>query len=254
VTILCYHSVQPDWESPLAADPVDFARQCAWLARNRRVLPLSDAVSRLDRSGRLPKGSAVMTFDDGFATLFEYAMPALRRHRLPATVFLVAQTLTPQGQPVDWVDSPPPHPPAGLSTLTRDQVLEMRSLGVDFQSHSYAHHDLTTLGFDSCVRDLRESREFLSDLLGRPVSMLAYPRGRHDEVVRRAAERAGYGHAFALPERAEQPGRYSIPRVGVYRGNSMATVRIKSARSYLAVRTDPRWPKVASLLRRATRR
>ncbi len=237
MTVLCYHSVQSGWDSPLAVEPDDFAWQAAWLQRRRTVLPLRDALSRLDRTGRLPRGEAALTFDDGFADLHTHALPLLKRHRLPATVFLVAQTLTSGGQAVDWVDT------AGsqqLRTLTLDQVLEMQDAGVEFESHSWAHRDLTGLSTEECVRDLRESRELLTDLLGRPVTLLCYPRGLHNRQVREAAEKAGYTHAFALPERAEQPDRYAVPRVGIYRGNSPLTVRIKAARPYLRVRTSDR--------------
>lgn len=234
MTILCYHSVQPDWASPLAVHPSGFAQHGAWLARRRCVLPLSDAVGRLDSSGRLPRGLTALTFDDGFSGVYEHALPILTRHRLPATVFLVAQTLTETGQPVDWVETVCGQ---DLTTLTHDQVLEMQSAGVDFQSHSWAHADLTRLTFAECVEDLRESRELLESLLDRPVTLLAYPRGRHDEHVRAAAARAGYTHAFALPEGREAPGPYSIPRVGIYRGNGMANLRVKSARPYLPLRT-----------------
>lgn len=251
MTILCYHSVQSHWKSPLAVEPADFARQCRWLAHRRRVVPLREAIPLLDRRGRLPRGMVSLTFDDGFEALYHHALPLLVRHRLPATVFLVAQTLTPEGRPVDWVDSAPPEP---LTTLTRDQVREMQAAGVDFQSHSYAHHTLTELSFDDCVRDLRDSRDYLADVLGRPVTSLAYPRGKHDERVRRAARHAGYDHAFALPEVAEEPGPFAIPRVGIYQGNGMATVRVKSSRSYLRVRTDPFYPRAARLLRRAAGR
>jgi peptidoglycan/xylan/chitin deacetylase (PgdA/CDA1 family) len=251
VTILCYHSVEFGWESPLAVEPEDFAWQAGWLRASRRVLPLSDALGRLDVTGRLPRGEAALTFDDGFAALHEHVLPVLTRERLPATVFLVAQTLTAEGRPVDWVDTPGPKP---LSTLTLDQVLEMQEAGVDFQSHSWAHHDLTRLSEAECVRDLRESRELLSDLLGRPVSLLAYPRGRHTAHVRRAAARAGYSHAFALPERAEAPGEYAVPRVGIFRGNGRITVRAKSARPYLPVRTSASFSRVAPRVTRALRR
>jgi peptidoglycan/xylan/chitin deacetylase (PgdA/CDA1 family) len=249
MTIICYHSVQPGWESPLAVEPTDFADQCAWLARHRQVLPLGAAVDRLDRSGRLPRGVAALTFDDGFADLYTHALPVLRRNQLPWTVFLVAQTLTEQGQQVDWVDTPPPLPRT-LSTLTREQVLEMQEFGVDFQSHSFAHLDLPDLGFDECVADLRDSRELLSDLLGRRVTQLAYPRGRHTEQVRRAAAAAGYDHAFALPEQAEPVGPFSVPRVGIYRGNSLRALRIKTARPYLRLRLHPRYRQATAMARR----
>jgi len=233
VTILCYHAVDPDWRSPMSVHPADFVKQAAWLAKHRRVLPLAAAVDRLDRSGRLPPGTAVMTFDDGFTSVLEHALPVLQRHRLPATVFLVAETLTPAGRAVDWVRTPPPFP---LRTLSRDQVLWMRDAGVDFESHSWAHHDLPDLDPSACERDLRDSRELLEDLLGGPVTALAYPRGLHDHLVRAAAARAGYAVAVALPEHAEQPGPYAVPRVGVYGGNGLRTLRLKSARSYLPLR------------------
>jgi peptidoglycan/xylan/chitin deacetylase (PgdA/CDA1 family) len=101
-----------------------------------------------------------------------------------------------------------------------------------------AHLDLSELSEEECLRDLRESREILSDLLGAPVTTLAYPFGRHATHVRRAAERAGYSIAFALPEGPEEEGPFSVPRTGIYRGNSLWTFRIKTSRSYASVRTS----------------
>ena len=250
MTILCYHSVEPHWESPMAVEPEVFAGHAAWLRQHRRVLELPDALSRLDATGRLPRGTAALTFDDGFAALHEHVLPVLLRERLPATVFLVAETLSPGGRPVDWVDTPGTEP---LRTLTLDQVLEMQDAGVAFQSHSWAHLDLTALSEEACERDLRDSRELLSELLGRPVTLLAYPRGRHNEKVRRAAERAGYTAAFTLPERPERPGPYAVPRVGIHRGNGPWVLRVKAARPYLALRTSDRTARAAHRATRAVR-
>jgi peptidoglycan/xylan/chitin deacetylase (PgdA/CDA1 family) len=115
----------------------------------------------------------------------------------------------------------------------------MSDMGVDFQSHSWAHLDLVDLGYDACVEDLRRSKDLLESLLDRRVSHLAYPRGLHDADVRRAAQAAGYSHAFSLPEKVEPTGPYSVPRVGINRGNRVATLAAKSTRSYLAVRHGP---------------
>lgn len=249
MTILCYHAVEPGWHSPMAVEPGPFTEHCEWLARRRKVIPLQEAVTRLDRSGRLPRGTAALTFDDGFRGLHEHALPVLLRYAVPATVFLVAQTLTPSGQAVDWVDTPPDHE---LSTLSIEQVCEMQSAGVSFESHSYAHLDLTRLSFDDCVRDLRTSREVLEALLRRPVRLLAYPRGRHNEAVRAAARRAGYSHAFTLPESREPTGPYAVPRVGIFHGNGVTDLRIKSTRPYLGVRTGPAY-QLARTARRTAR-
>ncbi len=61
MTILCYHSVEPDWRSPLAVHPADFDRHCSWLVRHRQVVSLGAAVQRLDASGRLPRGTVALT-------------------------------------------------------------------------------------------------------------------------------------------------------------------------------------------------
>lgn len=239
MTILCYHAVDPDWRSSLSIPPDAFARQCATLVHSHRVLDLPDAVARLRTSGRLPRGLAALTFDDGFMSLYDHAFGVLVRHRLPATVFLVAATLTPQGHPVDWVIPPPDQPPA---TLRLDQVLEMQEAGVRFASHSYAHRDLDGLDDAECLRDLRDSRELLEGLLGRPVPFLAYPRGRHDARVRRAAAHAGYTHAFTLPETRETAGRYTVPRVGIYPDDGPRAFALKTAGWYLPLRTSPVFP------------
>ncbi|MGH3473132.1 MAG: polysaccharide deacetylase family protein, partial [Nocardioidaceae bacterium] len=161
-------------------------------------------------------------------------------------VFLVAGTLSVPGHQVDWVDTPPDYP---LRTLQLEQIREMQSAGIGFESHSLHHADLTSLSFADCVEDLRSSRELLETLLGHDVRMLAYPRGRHSADVRRAAQRAGYSHAFTLPESREPVGRYAIPRVGLYRGNNAPNLRIKLSRPYLSVRTS----RVFEIRRRAGR-
>jgi len=247
MSILCYHSVEPGWVSPLAVDPEVFERQCQWLARHRRVVPLAEAVALLDGRHRLPPKVCALTFDDGFAGVYEHAFPILRRYGLPFTVFVVAETLTEAGRAVDWVDTPPPYP---MRTLTAEQVLELQDAGVTIGSHSYSHAVLTTLSPEECENDLRRSRELLEEMLGRPVPYLAYPRGLHDAGVREAAARAGFERSFTLPDTPEPLGPQSVPRAGIYQGNEIMAMRVKTARWYLPLRMGPVFP----LLRRALRK
>ena len=238
MSILCYHAVDDAWASRLVVSPGSFEVHCKWLAGNRTTVSAATAAETITRRGSLPRSAAAVTFDDGFASLYDHALPILRRHSIPATVFLVAATLS-EGKQVDWVDDAPEAPPP---TLTREQILEMQDAGISFGSHSYAHADLTQLGETECVHDLKESREFLEDLLGGPVTLLAYPRGRNNERVRRAAGRAGYTYAFSLPEVAEPVTPYSIPRAGVFPGNEAAALRVKTARWYVPLRKSKAFP------------
>jgi peptidoglycan/xylan/chitin deacetylase (PgdA/CDA1 family) len=235
MAVLCYHTVDPNWESGLAVAPSTFAAHANWLARHRDVVDLETALQLMDRRGRLPRGVSCLTFDDGLDGLYEHAMPILRDLRLPAAVFVVARTLL-ADDAVDWIDDPPEH---RLRTLTREHLQEMMEAGWQVASHSFAHHDLTTLEPYECEEDLATSRTVLEDLFHRRVDHLAYPRGRHDEGVQRATKRAGYGFAWSLPEHREAVGPYSLPRVGMYRHNAVRTLRVKSTRGYLRARTGP---------------
>lgn len=87
--VFIFHRVLPHAD-PLLPDEPDAARfdlLCRWIGRYYRVLPLGEAVARLGR-GDLPAAAACITFDDGYRDNLTVAAPILRRHGLPATVFV----------------------------------------------------------------------------------------------------------------------------------------------------------------------
>lgn len=89
LSILIFHRVlaQPDPVFPLEVDAQRFDRLMRVVARGYRVLPLSEAVERLQR-GRLPPRAMAITFDDGYADNHDVALPILRRHGLSACFFV----------------------------------------------------------------------------------------------------------------------------------------------------------------------
>lgn len=246
MSILCYHSVEEGWNSPLAVEPEIFRRHCSWLVAHRRVVSLREAVTLMDSAGRLPRSTVALTFDDGFSGVYRHAFPALSEHGLPATVFLVAATLTPEGKAIDWASTPPPD----ATTLSLGEILEMQEAGIGFGSHSFDHRDLTSLDPQACEEDLRKSRAHLQALLGHGVDFLAYPRGLHNATVRRAARRAGYTHSFSLPEGKEPVGEFSVPRVVVVPGNGTQTLAAKTSRWYLSSRRSRVFPMLRVIARR----
>jgi peptidoglycan/xylan/chitin deacetylase (PgdA/CDA1 family) len=88
--ILAYHGVRED-DAPvrnwMLLPKTQFARQIAELSGQYDVLPLDDAVMRL-RAGAIERPSACITFDDGYLNNLSLALPILRAHGTPATIFL----------------------------------------------------------------------------------------------------------------------------------------------------------------------
>ncbi len=90
--ILCYHGFELADEAAfrpkLFIRGQQFARRLEAIARyGLHVLPLDEAVARL-YARNLPDNALVITIDDGFESVHRVAVPHLRRHRYPATVYV----------------------------------------------------------------------------------------------------------------------------------------------------------------------
>ena len=88
----------------------------------------------------LPSRTAAVTFDDGYASVAEAALPVLQRLRVPATVFVVGGRL---GLDNRWPSQPAwvPHLPLLDTYMLRDLV----AAGVAIGSHSWSHPRLPAL-------------------------------------------------------------------------------------------------------------
>jgi peptidoglycan/xylan/chitin deacetylase (PgdA/CDA1 family) len=110
--ILMYHSVAQDEAARFIAPqnriaPALFARQMAFLAQRRRVVPLSLLVEDIVRGKSPAAGTVCITFDDGYLDNLTIAAPVLEKHRLPATLFLatgyVARAETQWADMLHWL-------------------------------------------------------------------------------------------------------------------------------------------------------
>lgn len=91
LSILIYHRVRPkpDILCPAEVDAARFSAHMRALAHTFRVLPLEEAVRRL-QNGTLPARAACITFDDGYLDNVEVALPILLALSLPATFFIAS--------------------------------------------------------------------------------------------------------------------------------------------------------------------
>ena len=102
--ILMYHRVLPRDEAErlrvepgMFVTPRTFGRHLDWLAKEFKVLPLHEIVSRLESDGALPKHACAVTFDDGWLDNAHHALPALAARGLPATIFVVTDRVGTRG-------------------------------------------------------------------------------------------------------------------------------------------------------------
>jgi peptidoglycan/xylan/chitin deacetylase (PgdA/CDA1 family) len=143
-------------------------------ANGFRTARLTDAAGFVNRGEPFPDKTFVLTFDDGYGSVYTEVFPVLRKYGMTATVFLTV------GDP----DKPGPGgrmPPLnGSDMLDWDEVSEMKAGGFDFGAHTLTHPDLTGLGTVEAEREIVRSKEIIEQKLGAPVRSFAYPYGKYD--------------------------------------------------------------------------
>jgi len=201
----------------------------AHLARRYRIVApeeLLAAVAARRRGGRFP---VAITFDDDLESHVRLAAPILRRAGAPATFFLTGATLdgphafwwqrlqraqrTLGGEDihelaarleampaeqreavVEELGAPPDEPDE--PGLRAPQVRELANDGLTVGFHTLRHDRLVDLDDAALVRALRDGRKALEAAAGRPLTTIAYPHGKADERVARAARDAGFELGF----------------------------------------------------------
>lgn len=239
--VLVYHRVAETQDDPYgqAVRPETFTRHLELLAREHPIVPLRDLVA-----GRYKDGAVAITFDDGYADNLSIA------GRVPITVFV---TVEPLGGSRFWWDEiagiepglrsklharlkglPGRERRGRLATLawkedadrgrpmTLDELRDLASRpGVEIGAHTLSHPSLALLPAVEQERELAAGRTRLEEMLGRPVTLLAYPFGKPGDVseeTEELARRAGYRAAFTTVPRRLVPSSppFALPRLTVH--------------------------------------
>ena len=174
VTILCYHRFGTS-PSKMTVTAANFAAQLDWLSEGGyHVVPLARLVGWLEGREALPPRAVVITIDDGYESVWRLALPLLRRHGFPATLFVYT----------DFVGSG--------GALSWAQLEELAASGlVDVQSHSKSHRDLAERNPDETDAQYRQAidaearvpQELLEKRLHLAQRFYAYPYGDASELV-----------------------------------------------------------------------
>jgi peptidoglycan/xylan/chitin deacetylase (PgdA/CDA1 family) len=233
--VLCYHGVSERWPAKLSTTPLKLESQLGELVkRGYRSMTFSEALSSAPASR-----TVVITFDDGYRSVLEQALPILSRLGLVATVFVVTGYVG-RDEPMrwpgvdEWIDTEHEHE---LVSLSREQVSRLIDAGWEVGSHTRTHPHLTTLDDERLGIELRRSREDCEELFGRPCRSIAYPYGDADERVVVAAGEAGYSFAGMLSSRLNVPRPLEWPRIGIYHGDDDTRFRIKVSPAVRRLRT-----------------
>lgn len=193
VAVLGYHDLaekQP--ETAMRIHTSKFRKQMETIRQlGITVISWADFVAWKNGSGSIPAKSLLLTFDDGWKSVYTDALPILREFHYPFTLYLYK----------NYVDG-------GGKALTSSMIREMMAAGATIGSHSVSHPYPQAVkkarkqgpeAFDAFLRfEMGESKRFLEDTFAVNVTSYAYPGGFVTEEMHPLGRELGYTHCVTV--------------------------------------------------------
>jgi peptidoglycan/xylan/chitin deacetylase (PgdA/CDA1 family) len=147
-----------------------------------------------------------ITFDDGNASDVEVALPALRRHGLTASFFIVAGRLGQAG------------------SVDPDGMRELRRAGMTIGSHGMRHRQWRSLDEAARREELVEACERLAGAGGGSIDAVACPFGAYDRRVLVELRDAGFSRVYTVDGGATRADAWLQARYAVRDCDSPQTI------------------------------
>ena len=232
LVVLAYHEITDPAQAAIpdyAVRPQDFQAQLRWLVgHGYHFVTVDQVLAATSGRSRLPDKPVLLSFDDGYRSVYTDAFPLLQRYRAPAVVAVVGRWLEPSSGLV----------PFGDGTIDRqrllswDQLQSMQRSGlVEVASHSYdLHHGITGnpqlnsmpaattrtythgQGYESeagyrqrLKADLNANSTLIARQLGRRPRVIAWPYGRYNATAAAVAAELGMPVGLSLDDGANTP-------------------------------------------------
>jgi peptidoglycan/xylan/chitin deacetylase (PgdA/CDA1 family) len=186
---LCYHRFAPETRKDDYSISLErLGAQLDWLkAQGWQSVSLAQVQAALDGKGSLPPKAVLLSVDDGYRS-GALSAEAFEARGFRAVYFVYPMVL-------------------GRGKFMRvDELKALEARGHEVASHSWSHPNIAKVGkgmspaaYAAFVRhELKDSRVKLEELLGHPVTALAWPFGAYNRVLAQAAVDAGYTQLWTV--------------------------------------------------------
>ena len=219
IAILAFHKIgEPapgGWKSWFYISEETFGSQMKFLHDNAwQVIDVFTFLQGLTEPDALPERAALITFDDGYRSVREAALPVLRRFGYPAVIFVPTDYIGQYNMFDEGIE-----PVEAICDW--DDLRELMSHRVSVQSHGVSHRRFSEISLNEQKEELMRSKFMLENNLGTPVELMAFPYGdygKNKEYINSCLRDTGYqaaclygGDSFVLPP----PDPYSLSRIAM---------------------------------------
>ncbi|HUO50622.1 MAG TPA: polysaccharide deacetylase family protein [Candidatus Paceibacterota bacterium] len=221
-SIISYHAVSGSSAFNVVA-PTVFEEHMRILKEEFHPVSL-DELARYRAAGSIPAKTVCVTFDDALTDVYANALPALKKYRIPAAIFVPTGHIGSE----EWLNKG-----ERVSVMTEDQLHEVAESDlITLGSHSHAHAVLTTLADGELADDFRRSKKIIESITGKECMHIAYPKGKHAEATKTIARKVGFRFGYATLDGLVGPESddFALPRNGVIRSMFTTQFRVVATR------------------------
>ncbi|SMF21198.1 Predicted xylanase/chitin deacetylase [Alteromonadaceae bacterium Bs31] len=189
LVVLQYHHISDKTPKSTSTSTALFKAHLDFLQEQGfKVLSIEQLPKLLARSknggASLPDRAVIITFDDGYRSIYDNAWPLLKKRKLPFTVFVNSK----------------PHDEKNPNYMNWDQLREMAKKGASVANHSDSHpHFLRKRSGESFAqwqqrreRDIDFAQQRIKKEMGRAPKMYAHTYGEYDQALLKLLERKGF--------------------------------------------------------------
>jgi len=272
VAVLCYHGVRDNTMAKRTIPLQDlhirtstFLSHCRLIRDTCHPVSVDDLRAALAGRAKLPARPVLITFDDGYRSVFRYAAPILAANSLPAAVFVCSGPLADRrllwfdevaARETDvaverwktkdyytWRVSCTQTSPIGdddpRALMTVDELSALAKIaGVEIGGHTVWHPILSQASRDTQRDEIAHNLFALAEWTDRPVRAFAYPNGRpgqdYNADTMEILDECGVDIAFTTGEQfatAEAPP-FEVPRFLIRANTSDAELAHRLAYSW----------------------
>ena len=189
IPVLCYHHINP---SDLLKDiyintvPDEFEKQIKFLHSYgfRTILSkdiptlLAPAENNILGENKKP---VIITFDDGYKSVYDYAYPIMKKYGFKGIIFLIT----------DKIEND-----TSKMYMNKDQINELIKEGWEVGSHTITHPKLNSISIEDISDEIKGSKDILEKMFGIKVLSFAYPYGLFNKKILDLV-RDNYRYAFS---------------------------------------------------------
>ncbi len=203
IPVLMYHHIDyipeegSNFKKGLYVSPESFEKQIAYLTKkNYRSITTEEFYNLLASGQNSTQKTVLLTFDDSTESHYISAYPILKKYGHTGVFFV----------------------PSSRSIITFDRLKEMSDNGMDIQSHSATHPDLSKISDTSVLQtEIGGSRGTLESITKKGVRAFAYPGCVGNTTVFNIVQSSGYNLGFSCGKTIDHyyGKRLVLPRVHI---------------------------------------